>query len=351
MSPLGVLGSLDPERAHRTAMLALKLAAGPGPFLTHRLRLLGRAAGAAAPCEQPTRLWGANFPNRLGLAAGLDKDAEAVLAWASLGFGFAEIGTVTPRPQGGNPRPRIFRIPEHAALINRMGFPSAGKDAVEARLAAAAATGMLDRIPLGVNVGKNRDTANEQAWRDYLAVARQLSGYATYVCVNVSSPNTPGLRDLESPTGIRSILAALADADLQGRWARRPAVLVKISPDVAEAGLERLVDAALAEGAAGFIATNTTVARPAVSSAPLAAEQGGLSGPPLAAAATSALAGLRRAAGNRLVLIGAGGIDGAFEARRRLQAGADLLQVYTAFTYEGPRLVREIAAGLQRRPH
>lgn len=318
-----LLFALDPETAHRAAIAALKARALLPP--------------AASPPRLAHKLMGLDFPNPVGLAAGFDKNAEAVDGALAQGFGFVEVGTVTPRPQPGNPRPRMFRLPADRAIINRLGFNSAGHDAVHARLAARQRTGIV-----GVNLGANRDSVDRIA--DYVAGVRRFSEVADYLTINISSPNTPGLRDLQEKDALTRLLAAIADA--RAATPVRPPVLVKIAPDLDDGALAEIVAAAIAAGIDGMIVSNTTIARDGLSDRRHAAEAGGLSGRPLFARSTAMLRKARELAGNRLVLIGGGGIDSPATARVKRAAGADLVQLYTGLVYEGPGLVGRILGGL-----
>lgn len=275
---------------------------------------------------------GASLPHPLGLAAGFDKDGDAVMGVTSLGFSFIEVGTVTPKPQPGNPKPRLFRLPEDLALINRLGFNSGGVEAVEHNLAT-----VFDRagsaLAVGVNIGKNRDTDAEGAIADYVSVWRRLARFATYGVVNVSSPNTPGLRDLQNPRFVREVVAALREV------ANKP-LLIKLSPDEPDAQLVGLTGEALAAGAAGVVLTNTTIRRDGLRTKQ-ASQQGGLSGVPLRPRATEAVRVVRGAHPDA-VIIGVGGIFTGGDLVERIEAGADLCQVYTAFVYRGPSVVKSI---------
>jgi dihydroorotate dehydrogenase len=322
-----LLRGMDPERAHDLALLAL------------RAGLVG-----ADPAEDDpilaTQAFGLSFRNPVGLAAGFDKDAVAVLPLMRLGFGFVEAGTVTPRPQPGNPRPRLFRLAEDRAVINRMGFNNGGLDAFLARLAA------LPRplpAPLGVNIGINKEGAEPE--RDYPAAYAAVTPYADYVTVNVSSPNTPGLRDLQGEERLAAILDAIAAAPAP----RRPPVLVKIAPDLAGDALGPLVETCVARGVAGLIVSNTTVTRPATLRSRHRGEAGGLSGAPLFALSTAVLRSVHRLARGRLVLIGVGGVGSGADALAKIRAGASLVQLYTALAYEGPALIRRIKDDLAAR--
>jgi dihydroorotate dehydrogenase len=280
-------------------------------------------------------LWGLAFPRPIGLAAGFDKSAHAPLAWQALGFGFAELGTVTPRPQQGNPPPRLFRWPEQRALVNRMGFNNDGAPVAAERLAAARAQA---RIPLAINIGKQKDTALEDAARDYLACMEAAAPAADFVVVNVSSPNTPGLRALQEGDRLRALVQPLAE----GARAMRKPLLVKLDPDLPDERLDAAVDAALDAGAQGLVATNTSATMPR----PDAMGAGGLSGEPLRTRSTEVL---RRVAGRvagRVPLVGVGGVFTAEHAYAKVRAGASLVEVYTGFVYEGPGCARRIHEGL-----
>ncbi|HYA47422.1 MAG TPA: quinone-dependent dihydroorotate dehydrogenase [Burkholderiales bacterium] len=332
-----LLFALDPEAAHDFSLKSLDA-----------LNCLGAVSLAAAALPHiPVRVLGLDFPNPVGLAAGLDKDGEHVDALAALGFGFLEIGAVTPRPQPGNPKPRVFRLPEAEALINRLGFNSRGLDAVVENLRRSRYRGIL-----GVNIGKNFDTANERASEDYLACLRKLHPYASFVTVNVSSPNTKNLRNLQQPGELDLLLAALgAERDrLAERHGRRVPLAVKIAPDLDDAGIEAVAGCVASRGIDAVIATNTTLSREGVEHLPASREPGGLSGAPLKARATAVVARLRRALPAKVAIIGVGGIASAADAREKLDAGADLVQLYTALVYRGPGLVGEIVRGLAGAP-
>ena len=322
-----LLGLLDPEQAHKLTIQALKH--GPG-LQTRR----------ADPPPLGQDLWGLHFPNPIGLAAGFDKDAEAVAPLFGLGFGFVEVGSITPRPQPGNPRPRVFRLPEDGAVINRYGFNSQGLDAAERRLAAL--RGRLLPGPLGVNLGKNKES--EDAAADYRVGAQRLGPYADYLVINVSSPNTPGLRALQSKASLAALIGAVNEA-LDG-LERRPPLLLKIAPDLTEADKEDIAAGALESGLSGLIVSNTTVARPQSLSNPKREQTGGLSGRPLFQPSTELLGEMYRLTGGRLPLIGVGGVASAEDAYAKLRAGASLVQLYTALVYQGPGLIRRIKAGL-----
>ena len=326
-----LLFSLSPETSHRAALNALAMW-GALPV---------RSESAAAP----RRVMGIEFANCAGLAAGLDKDAEAVAGLAKLGFGHIEVGTVTPLPQPGNPPPRLFRLPMAEALINRMGFNNDGMTAMAGRLARLREGGRLGATRLGVNIGKNRGTALEDAHRDYLACMDTLYEHADYLTVNLSSPNTPGLRSLQAAEPLRGLLGALKErqAVLAARHARHVPVVVKIGPDLSPAGLEAVAGELLAFELEGVIAANTTLSRPLVRGMRHGGEAGGLSGAPLKALARGTVERLRELLDGRIPIIGVGGITTAADAEAMLRAGASLVQVYTGLIYRGPGLVRSIA--------
>ncbi len=283
-----------------------------------------------------TTVAGLSVTNPIGLAAGFDKDARALPVLMRMGFGFVEAGTVTPRPQAGNPRPRLFRLAEDGAVINRMGFNNAGITAFAAKL------GTLRRIvPVGANIGVNKEGAAPE--RDYPELLRIIAPMADYVTVNVSSPNTPGLRDLQSEARLAAILSAMRAAVPVA-----PPIFVKVAPDLSVAGLEAVVETAVAQGIAGLILTNTTIGRPPGLRGAAAVEPGGLSGRPLFDLSTAMLARAFLMARGRLALIGVGGVGSGAEALAKLHAGADLVQVYTAFTYGGPQVITRIKTDLAR---
>jgi dihydroorotate dehydrogenase len=329
-----LLRLLPPEHAHRASLRLLAAGLVPAP-------------GAGDDPLLRTRLWDLEFSNPLGLAAGFDKDAEAVDALLRLGFGFVEVGSVTPLPQSGNPQPRLFRLPEDGAIINRMGFNSKGLAAAAEKLSRRAGAGERRGI-LGVNLGKNKDSPDARA--DYRAGVAALGGHADYIVVNVSSPNTPGLRALQD----RAALSELIDTVLEARQAlagRKPPLLVKIAPDLADPELEAIAGVVLDRRIDGLIVSNTTTARPASLASRHAGEIGGLSGRPLFAPSTAVLARMYRLTDGRLPLVGVGGISSGADAYEKVRQGASLLQLYTAFVYEGPGLIarikRELAAHLR----
>lgn len=320
---------LDPECAHRAAIrtLAAGLAPAPGPGDDPRLA---------------QQLFGRRFANPLGLAAGFDKSAEAVPALQRLGFGFVEIGSVTPRPQAGNPKPRLFRLGRDGAVINRMGFNNDGEAVVAERLAALSSPPRA--VPVGVNLGKNKET--EDAAADYERGVRGLARYADYVVVNVSSPNTPGLRALQGRDALAALLGRVQSALDAAAAGDRPALLLKVAPDLTDEDKRDIARVVLDQGLDGLIATNTTIARPAGLADPQREEPGGLSGRPLFEASTGVLRDFHELLGGRVPLIGVGGVASAEDAYAKIRAGASLVQVYSALVYDGPGLVRRIADGL-----
>jgi len=328
-----LLFALDPESAHSFSLdsLDLLMRLGAAPLL------------ACSVPRLPVRVMGLDFPNPVGLAAGLDKDGEHIDGLAALGFGFLEVGAVTPRPQAGNPAPRVFRLPQAEAMINRLGFNSRGVDAFVDNMRRSRRGGIV-----GVNIGRNADTPNERALEDYTACLRKVYPHASFVTANVSSPNTRNLRDLQRADEIDGFLAALAaERDrLAGQHGKRVPLAVKVSPDLDDAGIEAIADRIAARGIDAVIATNTTVSRLGVEHLPSAREAGGLSGAPLKARATAVVVKLRRTLPSSVAIIGVGGIASAADAREKLDAGANLVQLYTALVYRGPQLVGEIVRGL-----
>jgi dihydroorotate dehydrogenase len=327
-----LLFALDPERAHE---LTLGLADAP---LRLGLLRVPRARGT------PVRAMGLEFPNAVGLAAGLDKNAEHVDALARLGFGFLEVGTVTPRPQPGNPRPRLFRLPRAEALINRMGFNNVGLDAFLENRSRARWRGVL-----GINIGKNADTPIERAADDYALCLEKVYAHASYVAVNVSSPNTTQLRELQEDRALDALLdrlAALREA-LAQRHGRRVPLALKVAPELDAAQVQAVADAVRRHGIDGVIATNTSLAREGVEGLPHAGETGGLSGAPIRARATATLAALSAALKGEAALIGVGGILRGADAAEKLAAGAALVQLYTGLIYRGPGLVAECVTSVR----
>lgn len=327
-----LLFRLDPERAHALALGLLRWAGG----LPATNAMLRRSFCVADP-RLEVGVFGLRFPNPVGLAAGFDKDGRALRGLASLGFGHIEIGTVTLRPQPGNPRPRLWRVPEANALVNSMGFPNAGVDALELR-------GRLT-ARMGVSLGMGRDTPFERAGEDYVELLRRVHGRVDYVALNVSSPNTPGLRRLQVRGAVESLLRAVMGA--RDALMPRLPVLLKIAPDLTWGEIDDLLAAGLSSGLDGIIATNTTLGREGAP-AYAAGLAGGLSGPPLRERATAIVGYVARQTRGRLPIIGAGGVAGAADALEKLLAGASLVQVYTGLVYAGPGLARTINLGLLR---
>jgi dihydroorotate dehydrogenase len=325
-----VLFSVSAEAVHDLAIRNLR-AASNWPAA---LRQLARFQ----PAPKPTTVFGLTFPNPVGLAAGFDKNGVAIPAWAALGFGFVEVGTVTAKAQLGNPKPRIFRYAGQGALINRLGFNNDGADVVAARLRELRESGRWPAIPVGINLGKSKVTPLEQAVDDYLYSFRLLAPLADYVVLNVSSPNTPGLRALQEHDALQHLLVAVGQANGS---AAKP-ILLKIAPDLSPADLDQVVVTAEQNGISGIIATNTTLDHSAIPSA--LDQTGGLSGRPLFAKSTEFVRAIR--ARSSLPIIASGGIFDAASAREKMTAGADLLQVYTGYVYRGPGLLSEIVDGL-----
>ena len=325
-----IIYRLQPEQAHALSVGLLRLA-GMLPPVGAGLRSVFRSFGPA----HPVRAFGLDFANPLGLAAGYDKDGLAWRGLACLGFGHLELGTVTPKPQPGNPKPRVFRLVEDQAVINRMGFPGLGARFLAGRLGGKRPRGLV----IGVNIGKNKDTPDEEAARDYVSLVETFAPLADYLAVNVSSPNTPGLRKLQERGALEKILAPVDAA--RSRLGRRVPVLVKLAPDLDDAGLDGALEAALGCGMDGIIAANTSVRRDGLRS-PSAGETGGLSGAPLAALSQEFLAKVVRRLDGRLPVIASGGVMDAAGARARLDAGAALVQLYTGLIYAGPGLVKDI---------
>lgn len=323
------------ERAHHLSLNALSWC--------HRLGLLPLLA--KRPADSPVEVMGLRFPNPVGLAAGLDKNARHIDALAALGFGFIEVGTVTPRPQPGNPQPRLFRLPAAQAIINRMGFNNDGVDALVEAVSRSRYRGVL-----GINIGKNKDTPAEQAVDDYLHCLRKVYPLASYVTVNLSSPNTPGLRDLQFGEPLKQLLAALksAQTELANAHGRYVPLAVKIAPDMVADDVRGVAKAFVDAGIDAVIATNTTISRDAVKDLPYGDEVGGLSGAPVRSASTEVIRVLADALAGALPIIGVGGIDGAEAAEEKVVAGADLLQVYTGFIYRGPALLADAVDGARR---
>lgn len=323
----------DAEKAHDLTMGFLKCSQHNPLKLTY----------AQSLPEKPVTLWGMTFRNPLGLAAGLDKNAECIDAFAAMGFGFIEVGTVTPRPQAGNDKPRLFRLPQKNAIINRMGFNNKGVDYLVEQVKASRYRGIL-----GINIGKNKDTPEHKALDDYLICLDKVYAHASYVTVNISSPNTPGLRDLQYGEALDKLLAGLKTAqsrlaDTHGRYVP---LLVKIAPDLDDQQIDSIARSLMLAQMDGVIATNTTLSRQAVKGLPHADEAGGLSGEPLTSMSQDVVVRLKQTLAGAMPIIGVGGIHSAETAKARMAAGASLLQIYSSFIYQGPGLVKEIVNAL-----
>lgn len=327
-----LLFSLPPETAHHLSLAGISLAERAG-----LLRLL-----PAVP-EQRVTLMGLDFPNPVGLAAGLDKNGDHIDGLAALGFGFIEIGTVTPRPQPGNPQPRLFRLPEATAIINRMGFNNLGVDYLVRQVEQTRYRGIL-----GINIGKNFDTPVERAADDYLACLDRVYAHASYVTVNISSPNTQGLRSLQSSEALAALLEPLKNRQQQlaTQHGRHVPLVVKIAPDLLKEDVEAIASLLRQFEIDGVIATNTTISRVGVEGLPHAEEAGGLSGAPVRASSTRVLRELVQALDGALPVIGVGGITDGVSAAEKIEAGAALVQVYTGFIYRGPALIRDAASAI-----
>lgn len=324
-----LLFKLDAEQAHALTLKALHwLPEGLFP----------------CPPGKAVEALGLTFPHAIGLAAGLDKNAEHLDALAKLGFSFIEVGTVTPKPQEGNPRPRLFRLPQAQAIINRMGFNNQGVDAMIANIKAARYKGLL-----GINIGKNKETPLRQAAEDYLYCLKKVYPYASYITINISSPNTPDLRQLQQGDFFMHLLTQLTQEqqNLADNHQRLVPLVVKLSPDEPDEALKVMAEAVLQKGIAGIIATNTTCSREQVTNLAHGHESGGLSGAPLASRSTECLRVLKQVVGDAVSLIGVGGIDQVDIAKEKLQAGASLLQVYSGLIYQGPALVSSLVTELQ----
>ena len=333
-----LLFSLDPETAHEMTMDALARLQG-SPL---------QCAFANAVVSDPIELAGLRFPNRVGLAAGLDKNARCIDGLGAMGFGFVEVGTVTPKAQPGNPRPRMFRLPQANALINRLGFNNDGLDAFVANVQRSSFRGK-GRI-LGLNIGKNAATPIEEATRDYLVGLEGVYPHADYVTINISSPNTKNLRALQGDAALDGLLGSIAQRreSLTQAHGRRVPIFVKIAPDLDEAQVEMIAATLRRHGMDGAVATNTTIARDCVEGMPHADEAGGLSGGPVLAASNRVIGQLRAALGASFPIIGVGGILSAADAVSKIGAGADVVQIYTGLIYRGPQLVLDAARAIQR---
>ncbi len=323
------LFALEAERAHELTLAGLKA--------------LPSAAGwmlSAKTVDDPFQWCGLRFRNRVGLAAGLDKNAECLAAWERLGFGFVEVGTVTPRPQPGNPRPRLFRLPQQQALINRLGFNNKGVEYLVGQVERANYRGVL-----GINIGKNADTPIDRAVDDYLICFDRVAPYASYVTINISSPNTKNLRELQRQERLADLLEQIADRrdQITATLGRRVPLMVKIAPDLGDDQIDDIAQTVRSQGIDGLIATNTTLSRPGLENVAKAEQAGGMSGAPMARLARDTLGKFRARLDKDTLLIGLGGINSAQAAADRIAAGADLLQIYTGFIYQGPELIAACA--------
>ncbi|HLV76367.1 MAG TPA: quinone-dependent dihydroorotate dehydrogenase [Marinobacter sp.] len=330
-----LLFRLPPEQAHDLALRSLDFAGKTG--------ILNAVTRQPAPC--PVNVMGLEFPNPVGLAAGLDKNADHLDGLGALGFGFIEVGTVTPLPQPGNPKPRLFRLPEHQAIINRMGFNNEGLEYLIANVRERRYRGVL-----GINVGKNKDTPNEHSGQDYRKGISAVYPWADYITVNVSSPNTPGLRDLQFGDSLKQLLDEIKQQQLacEQEHGRYVPVAVKIAPDMDDTGIRFVAGALKEAGLDGVIATNTTISREAVKGHVHEHEAGGLSGAPVREASVRVIEGLYAELGNTLPIIGVGGISDADSAVEKIRAGARLVQVYTGFIYRGPALIQEAVDAIRK---
>ncbi|CAH0992739.1 Dihydroorotate dehydrogenase (quinone) [Sinobacterium norvegicum] len=329
-----ILFQMQPETSHNVSMKLMTLANKVGA-----LRLV------ATPIKpQPLTVMGVEFPNPVGLAAGLDKNGDYIEAMGALGFGFVELGTVTPLAQPGNPQPRLFRLPEHQAIINRMGFNNKGVDHLVEQVKNTAFKGVI-----GINIGKNKDTPNDNALDDYLICMRKVYQHADYIVVNLSSPNTPGLRDLQFGEPLEQLLAGLKteQKSLAEQHGKYVPVAVKIAPDMSEDDIVQVAGAIKASGIDGIVATNTTIDKTAVASSPLHTEAGGLSGAPVTDKSTAVIAKVREVVGDEMPIIGVGGILNSQHAVDKIHAGANLVQVYSGFIYKGPDLIRDSVAAIR----
>ncbi len=330
-----LLFSMDPETAHHVTLQLLNLA--------HRTKL--SALISANSHDQPVNVMGLHFKNRVGLAAGLDKNGDYIDALAALGFGFIEIGTVTPRPQPGNPKPRLFRLPEHQAIINRMGFNNLGIDHLLIRAEKCRYQGIL-----GINIGKNFDTSIENAVDDYLIGLRKSYPYASYIAINISSPNTKNLRQLQQGDEIKNLLSALKEEQLKlkQQYDKYVPLVVKIAPDLTADEIIHIAGLLMEFDVDGVIATNTTIARDKIQGHPYAGEAGGLSGAPVKDSSTAVVKRLNAELKGKLPIIAAGGILSAADAQEKLKAGASLVQIYSGLIYKGPQLLEDILQSFEQ---
>ncbi len=330
-----LLFKLDPETAHHLTLYALGVAQRSN--FAHWI--------AKPPADLPITVFGITFPNPVGLAAGLDKNAEHLDALDALGFGFIEVGTVTPLPQPGNDKPRMFRLPKYEAIINRLGFNNGGVDALVRNVQQSSYHGVL-----GINIGKNKDTPNEKAVNDYLTCLHKVYEHASYITVNISSPNTQGLRDLQQEATLYKFISLLRAAQerLGSQQGRRKPMLLKIAPDLSDTELDAIAEVLLRTGIDGVICTNTTIDHAAVADDPHGGETGGLSGKPLFERSTAVLAGMHKRLQGRIPLIGVGGILDGSDAAEKLYSGASLVQIYSGLIYRGPQLVAECVNEIRR---
>ncbi|HET6553409.1 MAG TPA: quinone-dependent dihydroorotate dehydrogenase [Dyella sp.] len=330
-----LLFALDAETAHGLTLYGLDVAQR-----SHFSHLI-----AKPPADLSTTAFGIRFPNPVGLAAGLDKNGDHLDGLGALGFGFVEVGTTTPRPQPGNDKPRMFRLPQHEAVINRLGFNNAGVDALVRNVQQSSYRGVL-----GINIGKNKDTPNEKAVDDYLFCLERVYALASYITVNISSPNTQGLRDLQEETTLRRFIETLREAQerLGSQSGARKPMLLKIAPDLSETELDAIAEVLLAAKVDGVICTNTTIDHSAVANEPHGNEAGGLSGKPLFARSTAVLRGMRRRVGDKLDIIGVGGIVDGSDAAEKIDAGASLVQIYSGMVFRGPALIAECVDEIRR---
>lgn len=329
-----ILFRIDPETSHDLTLKWMKwLASSPLRFVIKQKQV-----------QDPVEVFGVRFPNRVGLAAGLDKNGACIDAFSALGFGHIEVGTVTPRPQPGNPKPRLFRLPKAQGLINRFGFNNQGVDQLVDNIKNSSYTGVL-----GINIGKNFDTPVEKAVDDYMICMEKVYPYASYITVNISSPNTANLRQLQFGEALDELLVAIKSkqSELTEKFSRKIPVLVKIAPDLNDEEIEQLANSFLKYQVDGIIATNTTFSRNGVENLEFAQEQGGLSGAPVFSQSTHVLEKLRAIVKNRFPIIGVGGIDSGETAISKVNAGADLVQIYSGFIYKGPRVISQIANALR----
>lgn len=327
-----LLFSFDAEFSHNLTLGALK-----------KLNRLGFLSKCTETSKKPVNCLGLTFPNPIGLAAGLDKNGECIPAWAWMGFGFIEVGTVTPLAQVGNPKPRLFRLTQDKALINRMGFNNNGVDYLLERIKSSQRT-----CPIGINIGKNKDTPLEKATNDYLVCFQKAYAFADYVTVNLSSPNTPGLKSLQHGEQLNNILIPLVEERKRqaDKIQKFVPIVVKISPDLTQDEIKHIVDLLIAAKVDGVIATNTTVIRPKTLEAKSAYQEGGLSGMPLFEASTQVVSTIYQHVGDKLPIIAVGGIFSPLQAKAKLQAGAKLVQIYTGLIYQGPGLVKKLVNSL-----